>query len=134
MKLSCWKCGHTAEDLPMPLGRREVCAACNADLHVCRQCQWYERSAPNGCREPVADPVSDKDRANFCGYFTLKSDAYASADTGEAAMARAKLASLFGEEPAGPDPAAGPNGQPDDEAARARRELESLFGLDKPKT
>jgi hypothetical protein len=36
---------------------------------VCRNCRFYAPGRPNDCLEPVADPVADKQRANFCGYF-----------------------------------------------------------------
>lgn len=122
----------------MPLGRREECPACHADLHACRQCTFFDPAAPQGCREPVADPVKDKDRANFCGYFTLNATAHVAADDREAQAARAKLNDLFGAEDTakdGPADAAALFGlpadaEPQDEAARAKRELESLFGLD----
>ena len=114
--------------MPMPLGRREECPQCRADLHACRQCDFYAPSAPQSCREPVADEVREKEKSNFCGYFTLKVDAYAPADSTEADKARTQLDALFGE-PA--DGAVSPVKGPMDEAARAREALESLFGLNK---
>ena len=76
MNLECWKCGNGVSDLPMPLGRREECPACRADLHVCRQCEFYDPRAPQSCREPVADEVREKEKANFCGYFTINPSAH----------------------------------------------------------
>lgn len=79
----------------MPLGRRAECLACHAELHVCRMCRHYDVSKAKQCREPVAEPVRDKTRANFCDWFQL------GANTGEPIRAggvngRAALDALFG--------------------------------------
>jgi hypothetical protein len=67
--LLCWKCGAALADLPLPVGRAEYCRACRAEVHVCRMCRFYDLSKAKQCAEPVADPVLNKERANFCGYF-----------------------------------------------------------------
>lgn len=102
-------------------------------MHVCRQCVYYDTTKGKSCAEPVADEVRDKERANFCGYFTLNANAHAGND--EAAAARAQLESMFGMAPgASPD-----DGKPDGdalaeqrrrEADEARDQLGKLFGLD----
>jgi hypothetical protein len=51
------------------IGRRDVCEACGADLHCCWNCGLYDRSVSRQCREPVAEPVGEKDKCNFCDYF-----------------------------------------------------------------
>lgn len=53
------------------VGRRDECPFCHADLHCCLNCTFYERTAPKQCREPVAEYVRDKERANFCDYFVF---------------------------------------------------------------
>jgi hypothetical protein len=67
--LACWKCGNPLSGLSLPLLRTEECRACRAELHVCRMCRFYDITKAKQCAEPVADPVSDKARSNFCGYF-----------------------------------------------------------------
>jgi len=67
--LDCWKCGAPLEDMPVPVGRGEYCRACRAEIHVCRMCRFFDRSKAKQCAEPVAEPVQDKERANFCGYY-----------------------------------------------------------------
>ena len=66
----CFSCGKS---LPFgnEVGRREECPSCRSDVHVCKNCEWHDRSAYNECREPQADVVREKDRANFCDYFKL---------------------------------------------------------------
>lgn len=68
--LTCFQCSHKIELSGVP-GRREECPACHADLHVCRNCQHYDPKVYNECREPQADRVQEKDRANFCDYFIV---------------------------------------------------------------
>jgi len=51
------------------ISRRENCAQCNADLHCCRHCRFFDPGKNNQCAETQAEWVSDKERANFCDYF-----------------------------------------------------------------
>jgi hypothetical protein len=55
------------------LGFREVCLFCGADLHVCLSCEFYDLKSYQECREPQAERVKEKDRANRCEYFSPRS-------------------------------------------------------------
>lgn len=116
--LVCWKCGAAVMDQPLPLSRYAECALCHADLHVCRLCEFYDPRVSRQCREPIADEVQDKVRANFCGYFQARPAAYHGGDDA-GARARAELERLFGGDPAG-GAAADPT----------RAGLDALFGGD----
>ena len=66
----CWKC---KKEIPLEKpARSDECPLCHADLHVCKGCKFYESGAHNDCRESSADFVSDKERSNFCDYFSYK--------------------------------------------------------------
>jgi hypothetical protein len=119
--LVCWKCGAPFGDLPLPLSRFAECRVCHGPLHTCRQCAFYDPRVAKSCREPVAEEVKDKTRANFCAYLRPKAGAYVAVDTAAADKARSELASLFGMAP-GSTP-----GSPTD-ADGARAALEALFG------
>ena len=93
MTLKCFSCGNLIALSGLP-GRRDECAKCHADLHCCRNCKFYDRSAYNECREPSADRVQEKDRANFCDYFLPGDPAGPSADDA-AAKLRAAAEALF---------------------------------------
>jgi hypothetical protein len=93
--LVCWKCGASVGAEPLPLSRLAECRACRAQLHVCRMCAFYDTRVAKACREPVAEQVNDKERANFCGYFQPRKDAHVPA-AGAARNARAELDALFG--------------------------------------
>jgi len=93
--LVCWKCGASLAYLSLPLARVDLCKACNAELHVCKLCEFYDLSKAKHCREPIAEEVSDKERANFCDYFKPKPGAYSTRQKSEAEQARAALEALF---------------------------------------
>jgi hypothetical protein len=94
--LSCWKCGKPLVDLLLPVSRTAECRNCHAPLHVCRQCEFYDTRVANHCREPIAEKVKDKTRANFCGYFRPAPVIAAGGGEDKAAAAQAELEALFG--------------------------------------
>lgn len=51
------------------VGFRDVCDACQAWLHSCRNCDFYAPGASRDCREPAAELVADKSAGNFCEHF-----------------------------------------------------------------
>jgi hypothetical protein len=118
--LVCWKCGASLADYTLPLRRLEECRKCGAELHVCKLCEWYSVSVAKHCREPIAEEVKDKERANFCDYFKPRPAAHATADVAASSKARSELDALFG---GTKNPAAEPSA-----ADRARAELDKLFG------
>lgn len=111
--LNCWKCGAALPDAN--IARSDECASCRAQLHVCRLCRFYDPKVSQACREPVADPVNDKERANFCGYFEPSAQAYRPAV--DSTASRQQLEALF-------DGAVGSKSTGDD----GRAALERLFG------
>ncbi len=69
------KCYHCGTELSFGdrVGLREECPQCRNDVHVCRNCQFYDRSSYNECREPSAEVVREKDRSNHCEYWSPSS-------------------------------------------------------------
>src|SRR3954471_1513633 len=94
--LVCWECGASLAPLSPPPRPLDKCAKCRAELHVCKLCVDYDTRVAKHCREPTAEEVSDKTRANFCGHFTPREGAYVAPNTAEVDKARAALDSLFG--------------------------------------
>ncbi len=66
--VSCHQCNKQVK-LEHKISFREECPYCLADLHICLNCQLYDESAYNECREPSAERVRDKERNNYCEYF-----------------------------------------------------------------
>jgi hypothetical protein len=94
--LVCWKCGASLAALTLPLRRLEECPACHAELHVCRMCVDYDTAVAKSCREPIAEEVKEKDRANFCDYFKPRPDAYRPRDQSAELKSRTALDAMFG--------------------------------------
>ena len=69
----CFKCNAALST--ESVGRRDTCSSCNSDVRVCKNCTFYDLKAYNECREPQAERVLEKERANFCGYFKPRSGA-----------------------------------------------------------
>ncbi|MFT4562680.1 MAG: hypothetical protein ACI9BW_002427 [Gammaproteobacteria bacterium] len=118
MIYSCWKCHQELQELLLPLSRTEECYACGVDLHVCRMCRFYDRSVGNACREPIADFVSNKTRANFCGYLEIQVVLLEPDSNLDQAGVPGDLNSLFGLDA---------ESKTDSDLAKS---LQDLFGLD----
>jgi len=121
--------------MPTPLRRRDECPACGADLHVCRMCEFYDTSVAKSCREPVAEEVTDKERAQFCDYFRAQPGLHAAGGVSKADEARAQLEEMFGIDSTAGDPASAGEAeslmeQKRAKADEARRQLDALFGGD----
>lgn len=116
-ELLCWRCGAALAELSPPIERRDDCPACRAQLYVCKFCEFYDPKLAKQCREPVADEVKEKERANFCGYFKPNPNAYVPADTSAANKAKADLDALFSGA-----------GSSSNASSDARDALDKLFG------
>jgi hypothetical protein len=89
----CHRC-DTDQGVIERVGRRDTCLACGADLHCCYNCEFYDPSFHNQCRENQAERQVDKDRSNFCDYFHFRQGAIAGGSS-RGADPRASLAALF---------------------------------------
>jgi hypothetical protein len=98
MMFNCWKCGEKIEfPSGSRVGRRDSCPRCDADLHCCRNCRFYDPGKHNQCSETQAEWVGDKQAANYCDYFEPNPTLLASGEqTGSrAGDAKKKFDSLF---------------------------------------
>lgn len=68
---NCHHC-HGEIACSSPVGRSELCPRCGRDLRSCHNCTFFDLQSYNQCREPNAEPVTEKDRANFCEYFVFR--------------------------------------------------------------
>jgi len=93
MKL-CYRCGNEVE-VGRTVGRTEACPHCDADLHCCLNCTFYDKTAHHECHEPQAEPVGDKEKGNFCDYFVFKESKETRASDDKSPTAREKLDKLF---------------------------------------
>lgn len=94
MNTTCPFCRNDIE-LGDRIGRRETCPRCNRDLHVCLCCRFYAPGAYNDCREPQAERVVDKDRSNFCDFFSFRDPSGQADPQAGKTSSRDRLESLF---------------------------------------
>ena len=97
----------TAVENPREVFRDSTCPSCHHDLKICLNCRFYSPGAHWDCSETIDEPVRDKDRANFCSFFSFR-DSPAQGSTGSA-------------------PGSKPSAKPDPKE-QARRKLDKLFG------
>jgi hypothetical protein len=112
----CHQCGAQVR-VDEPLARDAECGSCGGDLRCCLNCRHYDTHFNNSCRETEAEPVVDKNRRNFCEFFSFTREPFVKAGSGREAEARKKLEGLFrGRLSAAPSP-----------SEDAKKRLESLF-------
>lgn len=90
----CWKCKKEIGELQV--SRTTECPECRADLHVCKACKFYAPGSHYDCKETLEDPVSDKERGNFCDFFKYKAVSGTGEADNKAAAARNAFDALFG--------------------------------------
>lgn len=91
---TCYSCGKPLEGIEK-IGRSEVCPHCRSDLHCCLNCGLYDEYAQNHCRESSTEWVSDREKNNFCEFFSFRQSAGPGKRLREREEARAQLEALF---------------------------------------
>ncbi len=91
--VQCFSCRKEISFSDSKIGLREECPHCRADVHACKNCDFFDPKSYNECRESSADRVKEKERSNHCDYFVLRKGALADQD--QAAKLRAAAEALF---------------------------------------
>lgn len=85
--MNCYKC---SKELSLKsdqiISRQEVCPHCYASIHACFQCFFYDKNSYNECKEPMADRITDKEKANFCDFYKIKTQSNNPEDEKAAAL------------------------------------------------
>lgn len=92
---ACHFCGAEIGN-PREVFRNSSCSRCGKDLKICLNCKFYGPGAHWDCLETIDEPVSDKNRANFCTFFFFRDSSGKAAKPPEGDSARRKLDRLFG--------------------------------------
>jgi hypothetical protein len=96
---ACHFCGTLVEN-PREVYRSTSCSGCKRDLKICLNCRFYSPGAHWDCSETIDEPVNDKDRANFCTFFSFRASPWKPQGADKSAeakdKARRKLDQLFG--------------------------------------
>ena len=88
----CFKCGHEIDFNRIKMQRTDLCPHCSSDLHVCKNCEYWDEGSHNQCREHVTEFITDRERANYCTHFNFRNGA---AEVDDVSDAKAKLENLF---------------------------------------
>ncbi len=88
---NCYFCGASFYER---VYKNTLCSGCGRELKICKNCAHYDPSAHHECREPQAEFVQDKERANFCDYFAPRADGGKNG-SGKADEARKNFEDLF---------------------------------------
>jgi hypothetical protein len=94
MAQRCYRCDHD-QGVIERVGRRDTCLACGADLHCCYNCEFYDPSFHNQCRENQAERQVDKERSNFCDHFQFRHRPAGAKQSTGTEERRASLDALF---------------------------------------
>lgn len=89
------KCPFCGTEVSVPVHHSAECPKCNKVLHSCICCIFYSPDAHYGCRESIDEPVWDKDKANFCDYFSLTDKRASTSDGKRSEKSREALKNLF---------------------------------------
>ncbi len=92
----CWKCGNSIENISS-IYRDDLCPFCSVPLHSCKNCLYYEKGSHYDCHETVDELVKDKESANFCDFFKIRTDFTKTGKSDDKVQkARDAFAGLFG--------------------------------------
>jgi len=91
---ACHRCGKEV-DAGDRVMRSATCPHCGSYLHACRNCALYDPHAHNHCREPQSEYVPDREKANFCDFFTFKDSEPGQERADEVAKAKKAWDELF---------------------------------------
>lgn len=104
----CANCGTVLTAGFDPTGK---CPKCNAELHCCKQCRYFDSAARWECTQTIPEPIARKSDRNECTFYetrlTIEKDTSPAAPPSQPA----------------PSSDAPSSGRPDD----ARRAFEDLF-------
>jgi len=63
----CTRCGVVEQ---VAVGLLSTCSKCNADLHACSQCAYFDGGATFECMQTIPARVSPKDVRNTCTFYS----------------------------------------------------------------
>ncbi|HJP92326.1 MAG TPA: hypothetical protein VJ875_10250 [Pyrinomonadaceae bacterium] len=90
--VKCSSCGAKA---PPSITFESSCTKCNAELHTCRQCTYFDPSARFECSKPISARIVNKNARNTCELFTPRTVVERETSSGPPTDARQAFAKLF---------------------------------------
>jgi hypothetical protein len=93
-ELVCHFCGTTIK-IERKVMRDDECPKCKRALHSCFNCNFFSETSQNKCKESQAEWVSEKEKGNFCEYFSPGRNPKSPAGYDREQSARNALKNLF---------------------------------------
>ena len=90
--VKCASCGAKA---PANITFESSCTNCRAELHTCRQCNYFDPSARFECSKPITTKIVNKNARNTCELFAPRTVVERQTSSGAPTDARAAFAKLF---------------------------------------
>jgi hypothetical protein len=90
--VKCVACGAKA---PAFIKLDSTCPKCNAELHTCRQCTYFDPSARFECRKSIPARIMNKNKSNTCELFEARTVVERETSSGAPKDARQAFANLF---------------------------------------
>src|SRR5215831_7524928 len=91
-KVKCATCGAIVQT---NIAFETCCPKCNADLHTCRQCTYFDPGARFECRKPITARIANKSARNTCELFEARTIVERETSSGTPTDARQAFANLF---------------------------------------
>lgn len=89
------KCAACANVVQANIAHDSVCPKCNADLHTCRQCSYFDPGSRFECRKPLTARILNKGGRNTCELFSARTVVERETSSSGPTDARQAFANLF---------------------------------------
>lgn len=89
------KCAACSAIVQTSIGFESKCPKCNADLHTCRQCTYFDPGSRFECRKPITARILNKGGKNTCELFAARTVIERETSSGKPTDARQAFANLF---------------------------------------
>ena len=90
--VNCSSCGAKA---PPQITAESTCPNCRAELHTCRQCNYFDPSARFECSKTITARIVNKNARNTCELFAPRAVVQRQTSSGAPTDARQAFANLF---------------------------------------
>jgi hypothetical protein len=90
--VKCAMCGAKA---PSNITAESTCENCKAELHSCRQCNYFDPSARFECSKKITARIVNKNARNACELFAVRTVVERQTSSGAPTDARQAFANLF---------------------------------------
>jgi len=89
------KCASCSVKIATSINLASTCPTCHADLHTCRQCNYFDPAARFECRKPITAKIVNKTAKNMCELFEPRTIVERETSSGAPTDARQAFKNLF---------------------------------------